>query len=226
MNLLVEDSIIQTQFLIVDQSNIAKCEYYMDQFFRLRKQIYIDEKGWQLTNYDGREIDQFDNADATYLLGLRGEQVVSGSRFTWANRPNLTFDVFGHFFDTAEKSRPSNWIDWTRAFVRPDLRDRKSHREFDALCTAVMQYCFQIDAARMGGIQELYFLGVWKRLGWSVFEENFVESIDGVDCKIAYIQVDETSLDNAALRLGGALPTLHRNPTLPCSTTPLISQTG
>ena len=50
------------------------------QFFRLRKQVFIDEMEWDLNEYDGMEIDQYDQETAEYILQVKNGVCVGGCR--------------------------------------------------------------------------------------------------------------------------------------------------
>lgn len=46
--------------------------------FRLRKALFIDERGWKLDGRSGTETDQFDSSDATYCSLMVTGRVVGG----------------------------------------------------------------------------------------------------------------------------------------------------
>ena len=50
------------------------------QFFRLRKKVFMDELEWGLNEYDGMEIDQYDQETAEYILQVKDGICVGGCR--------------------------------------------------------------------------------------------------------------------------------------------------
>lgn len=62
--------------------------------FRLRKALFIDERGWKLTCRSGAEIDQFDSPHATYCALMVAGQVVGGFRAIRCDRPYLGVTLF------------------------------------------------------------------------------------------------------------------------------------
>lgn len=50
------------------------------QFFRLRKEVFIDDLQWDLNEYDGMEIDQYDQETAEYILQLKDGKCIGGCR--------------------------------------------------------------------------------------------------------------------------------------------------
>jgi acyl-homoserine lactone synthase len=82
---------------LVDVSNrhLPKYEQLLEASYRVRHEQYVKGRGWKaLDRPDGREIDQFDNADATYLLWADGTEVLGGARFVPTNKPHLMSVVF------------------------------------------------------------------------------------------------------------------------------------
>jgi acyl-homoserine lactone synthase len=66
----------------------------MEQAFRLRHQVFVEEMGWtELTKPDGREIDQFDNKHAVHMLYIEQGQVFGYQRLLPSTRPHLLSEV-------------------------------------------------------------------------------------------------------------------------------------
>src|SRR5437899_11521063 len=84
---------------VITASNRHLYEDAMEQSYRLRYRIYIEELNWRgLTRRDdGREIDQFDTSDAVHLLYLEKDRVLGGTRLFPTTEPHLLSEVFAHF---------------------------------------------------------------------------------------------------------------------------------
>ena len=98
---------------IVGATNCHAYRDELDQYFRLRHRIYVGERGWHaLERADGLEIDAFDTAEATHLLGITDAGVVvAGSRLVPSVKPHL----MGEVFPTAVRGRASGIgaaVDW------------------------------------------------------------------------------------------------------------------
>ena len=66
----------------------------MEQAYRLRHQVFVEEMGWHnLAKPDGREIDQFDNKHAVHMLDIEHGEVLGYERLLPTPRPNLLSDV-------------------------------------------------------------------------------------------------------------------------------------
>jgi|SRR5579872_2210361 acyl-homoserine lactone synthase len=94
----------------------------LEQAFRLRHSVFVEERGWELLRRpDGREIDQFDDADAVHELALHEGVVVGYHRMRPTTEPHLLADVHRHLCERPYPRSPLVW-EWTRYCVRRDRR--------------------------------------------------------------------------------------------------------
>lgn len=96
----------------------------MDQAFRLRHRVFVDEKGWgELRREDGQETDQFDDEHAVHMLFIVDGKVIGYQRMLPSTRPHLLSEVL---FDLCEGKRPigANIWEWTRYCVEVGHRER------------------------------------------------------------------------------------------------------
>lgn len=109
---------------IVTAENIGSYASAMEQAYRLRHNVFVDEMGWEdLRRPDGREIDQFDDGRALHMLYLEGERLVGYQRMLPSTRPHLLTEVLPHLCDGDFPRGPHIW-EWTRYCVTPEHRDR------------------------------------------------------------------------------------------------------
>lgn len=94
---------------IVSPENRKLFHQDLDDYFRLRKKILIDQLGWDLKSNDGKETDQFDHDQAHYLLykPLKTSTVAGGVRLTPSIAPNLTLGIFSNLIDPQKRFLPS-----------------------------------------------------------------------------------------------------------------------
>jgi acyl-homoserine lactone synthase len=96
----------------------------MEQAYRLRHHVFVNEMGWQnLAKPDGREIDQFDNKHAVHMLYKEGGKVLGYQRFLPSTRPHLLSEVMP---DSCEVERPAGAHIWecTRFCVDRSRREK------------------------------------------------------------------------------------------------------
>lgn len=142
----------------------------MEQHFRLRHRIFVDELGWAaLRKPDAREIDQFDTEHSIYLLGIEpGHGVVAGTRLGPSLLPHLLSDVFPHAAAHKGVPRAPDIYDWTRIFVAPSRRSEvRPCRSAGTIKTAVLEYCLANGIRQVTGLGEPYWIPALYKLGWN-----------------------------------------------------------
>lgn len=86
--------------LIIDGLNRDKYAAVLDDMFRLRKRVFHDRLGWDVTVENGMEIDDFDALDPAYVLSLDDEgHVVACARALQTTGPHMLADVFSAILD-------------------------------------------------------------------------------------------------------------------------------
>jgi acyl-homoserine lactone synthase len=96
----------------------------MEQAYRLRHRVFVDEMKWtDLTKHDGREIDQFDNGHAVHMLYVDDGKVHGYQRMLPSTRPHLLSDVMSQLCEDDRPVGPHIW-EWTRYCVEPAHRER------------------------------------------------------------------------------------------------------
>jgi acyl-homoserine lactone synthase len=94
----------------------------MEQAYRLRHQVLVEEMGWHnLAKPDGREIDQFDNKHAVHMLHIEHREVLGYQRLLPSTRPHLLSDIMP---ELCEVERPIGADIWeiSRHCVSPGQR--------------------------------------------------------------------------------------------------------
>jgi len=109
---------------IITTENIHVYRTEMDEAYRLRHDVFVEEKGWRdLAQPDQREIDQFDNEHALHMICRQNGKVVGYQRMLPTTKPHLLSSVLA---DLCEVERPVGdhiW-EWTRYCVAKPHRER------------------------------------------------------------------------------------------------------
>lgn len=109
---------------IVSPDNQYLYEDEMEQAYRLRHRVFVEEKKWtDLAKPDGREIDQFDNEHAVHMLYIEEDRVLGYQRMLPSTRPHLLSDVLSHLCEDVPPVGEHIW-EWTRYCVEPAHRER------------------------------------------------------------------------------------------------------
>lgn len=106
----------------IDQTNRHEMTALLDECYRLRHDIFVDEMKWEdLRRPDGREIDQFDLPEAVEFAYLLDGRLVAYSRLLPTTGPHLLADVFPYLCDGESPRGPDIW-EWSRYAIRKDVR--------------------------------------------------------------------------------------------------------
>lgn len=193
------------QFHFITRHNEHLFQPELDLFFQARHVVYAEELGWVKAMPDRREFDQFDTASAAYLVVMDEESFVAGSRLIPTHLPHLLSEVFPHSCDLRPMVRDPSVAEWTRGFIVAERRDRNSVRILAGACAAVMEYCLLNGFRQVGGIQDMKWIALWRKMGWSIRVHGRPIDIDGNPwCPIYFDVTEEAMLNARALaRIGG-----------------------
>ncbi|MER8578485.1 acyl-homoserine-lactone synthase [Mesorhizobium sp. M0220] len=109
---------------IVTNENVDFYRAEMQQAFRLRHRVFVQEKGWSgLEREDGQEIDRFDDDHAVHMLYILENQVIGYQRMLPSTRPHLLSDVLPFLCEGERPVGPNIW-EWTRYCVEASHRER------------------------------------------------------------------------------------------------------
>lgn len=142
----------------------------LEEMFQLRHRFYVEEHGWSgLTSRDGKETDEFDNADAVYLLNLDPFAKVTASvRLNPTTGPTLLHK----FSDYAAEPLPRDTSVWdvSRWMAKPEHRRGDSKRWRNdrqrELMVAIHEFCVSRGATRIITLSELRLAERAAAYGW------------------------------------------------------------
>jgi acyl-homoserine lactone synthase len=151
---------------IISFANRHLYEDVLEEHFRLRHDIFVEERRWEtLRKPDRREIDSFDNEDTIYLLALEGRRVVGGHRLYPTTKPSMMSEIFPHLADVRGcPSDPLIW-EWSRYFI---IRDRRDGNLNLRLMAAVQEFCLAEGIAKISAIMETWWLPRFQEAGFKV----------------------------------------------------------
>lgn len=120
---------------MITKYNSQQYQSELEQMFRLRYKIFIEEKGWELPfAKDGIEKDQYDHEDTIYLLSFDNNRNILGSiRLTPTTSQNMLQDIFPHL---VEREIPAGRPVWetSRGFTFP----KKEHEILNPITSALL----------------------------------------------------------------------------------------
>jgi acyl-homoserine lactone synthase len=109
---------------IVTAENLHLFHDQMEQAFRLRHAVFVEEMKWEdLRKPDGRETDQFDDDRALHMLYVQEAQVLGYQRLLPTIRPHLLSEIMPDLCEGTRPVGPNIW-EWTRYCVSRPHRER------------------------------------------------------------------------------------------------------
>jgi acyl-homoserine lactone synthase len=183
---------------VVTAENRSLYEPQVEESFLIRHKIYVEERGWRdLERPDRREVDQFDNDDAIYLLALdeRTRRVVGGSRLIPTLKPHLMSDVFPQLASVRQLPRSRDIYEWTRFYVISERRE--PHAISDVACTimcGVQEYCLANGVAHLSIVTEPFWIPRFARLGWNPMPLGLPTNWQGMDVVGITVDITESAL--------------------------------
>jgi acyl-homoserine lactone synthase len=199
---------------VISAVNRHLYEDVIEQHFRVRHQIFVEERKWEaLRRPDGREIDAYDNDDAVYLLALEDRRVLGGSRLYPTTLPTMISEVFPHL--AAVRGCPAGPLvwEWSRFFVTRERRDGTFNLQ---LMAAAQEFCLDQGIERLCLVMETWWLPRFHDIGFVVTPLGLPALVDNSWTMAATIEVREESLDIVRDRIGMRNVIRQDGPRLDC----------
>ncbi|WP_413414385.1 acyl-homoserine-lactone synthase [Sphingomonas sp. Sphisp140] len=135
--------------------------------FEARKRVFVDLLGWDLPVLaDKYEVDQYDDAHASYLiLADQAQRHLASARLLPTTRPHLLGEHYAELCDQAPPSGAGTW-EITRFCLDRSLRATERRRWRDALVTALASYALTHSITCYIGVAEQSWLEQILKFGW------------------------------------------------------------
>lgn len=155
---------------VVTSANATLYRDALTEMHALRKQHFVDERGWKLVVIDGGEYDRYDDTRAVYFLALSSEGNVEVSiRARPTDDRCLLTDLFPHMIGPKEEplNAPRVW-ELTRYFADGAARGKSGKKRRAELRLAVLEYVRRQGAHKLVSMTDTYLLPPLLRSGWTV----------------------------------------------------------
>lgn len=197
---------------VVSASNRKLYERQVEESFQIRHRVYVTERGWHdLDRGDKREVDQFDNDDAIYLLALDEptRRVLGGSRLVPSLKPHLMSEVFPQLASARPLPRAPDVFEWTRFFVIPARRE--PHAISTVSCTimcGVQEYCLERGIRQLSIVTEMFWISRFLELEWNPKPLGFPIRWQEMDVVGITVDISEQALETTRAVRGFTFPVL------------------
>jgi N-acyl-L-homoserine lactone synthetase len=159
--------------------------------FAARKSVFVDLLGWNVPVLDGRyEIDQFDDAHATYLvLADHDGEHLGSARLLPTTRPHILDALYPDLCDDAPPSGPGIF-EITRFCLDRRLRARERRVVRDTLVTALVDHALDHGITTYSAIAEMGWFQQILAFGWRCRPLGLPQVADG--SMLAALRIDVT----------------------------------
>ena len=158
---------------VVTRFNAHLFEDELDQMFRLRHRVLVEGLKWEgVKSYDGKEIDQFDNEDAIYVLAIEtgSEKVAACSRFIHSMKPNLSSEIYPDLFYDGVVPRDFDIYDATRLVVDSTLDTDRIYSKM--IMAATPELAFHLGLKDITGVAQLNVFNYCSGFGMPLFQHG------------------------------------------------------
>jgi acyl-homoserine lactone synthase len=173
--------------------------------FAARKSVFVDLLGWDVPVIDGRyEVDQFDTADATYLvLTDPGGEHLASARLLPTLRPHL-LDSFYPMLCEDGPPRGPDTAEITRFCLDRGLDARQRRAARDALVCGLVEHALSVGLRVYSAIAEFAWFQQILAFGWHCRPLGLPMAIDGR--LLAALRIDIDANTPALLAAAGIVP--------------------
>jgi acyl-homoserine lactone synthase len=173
----------------------------LEDYFRLRHQIYVVERKWAaLDRADRREIDQFDTDETVYLLGLEGRSIIAGMRLVPTMMPTLLSELFPKLSLNGPVRRPDVY-ELSRIFVIPRRRGEHAGPRAEAVIqAAAMEYGLSTGLSAFTIVFESWWLPRLLDQGWVARPLGLPVDIDSMATMAVIVDINERAWTNICAR--------------------------
>jgi acyl-homoserine lactone synthase len=189
-----------TSVHVVTNENKAAYAGILDEYFRLRHEVFVGERGWRdLERPDARDVDAYDNDRATYLIAIDHGHVIGGLRLYPTLLPHMISETFAHLVRGRTVLTGPTILECTRYFI---VRERRMGRTDCRLLAAFQQFCLEEGVSEVTAVVEMWWLPRWQQAGFKIRPLGLPTMVAGQPCIAAAIQVSDESLRHVS-RLAG-----------------------
>jgi acyl-homoserine lactone synthase len=177
---------------VIDNSNAHLFPRTMDQLFRVRHAVFVEEKGWRQFEREGIfEKDQYDTSDAIYVVALdEGGDAIGCFRLYPTVLPHMISEVFPTLVD-GEVLRRGDVLELTRFHLS---KPRRHAGEYLELLTAIPEIGLELGLSGFTAIVRTLRVPVMQAAGLSIMPTGLPVAIDGESHVSVLFEVSERCL--------------------------------
>lgn len=185
---------------VVTKENRHLYSRRLNEMFRMRYEIFVEECGWTLPCEGPLEIDQFDTDEAIYFLYFHEDDEIAASfRILPTTGRHMMTEIFPHLCSEAPPVGKRIY-EGTRAAVR--RKHRRAGIVWQSMMAGIYEYCLLCDIDRLTGVFDLALFLDRIKNGVDFRPLGPPTEVDGEMCVALYRPVTVEGLQAIRLQLG------------------------
>jgi acyl-homoserine lactone synthase len=176
----------------------------LDEMYRMRHRVFVDGMKWEdLRKPDGREIDQFDNEDAIYLLLKDEDRVLGGHRLLPTVKPHLFSELFNDMCDVKGVRTGARIYELNRTCVdKSVLAGDRERWGLRMIMAGLFEFCVRAGVEQLTLLTPLNTLYRCLLMGVEVKPLGTPRDIDGIPQAAVAFVTNQATLDNVRQAFG------------------------
>jgi len=182
----------------------------MDQHFRLRRKIFVDENGWSQFDVDGKyEKDAYDTPDSIYAVAIGPhEDVIGGFRLYPSTLPHMISETFANLIDGSLIHRP-DVMELSRFHLAPEYRNSKA--DYLEAFAAMQEIGLELGLSAYTCVTKTARLHMFNMVGVTAEPLGMPADIEGESSTAVLIRVNDDCLSAINRNRGDSASVLEHN---------------
>lgn len=172
----------------------------LDRMHRLRDKVFRSRLSWNVRCLDGREYDEFDRVDPTYLVARTSRGALAGCvRMLPANGPTMLGTVFPHLLHGRHLPAHVGMVESSRFCVDTDIEEGRGdghfHRATMTMFAGIIEWCLINGYSELATATDIRLERILRRTGWSLRRLGHPTLINETRSIAGILPIDRSTFD-------------------------------
>jgi N-acyl-L-homoserine lactone synthetase len=171
----------------------------LDDMHRLRSEIFGTRLSWDVTIREGRECDEFDGFQPTYIIAVGSSRVIGCARLLPATGPTMLERTFPELLDSGTLNAHSAMIESSRFCVDTTVRERRGegalHTVTLMMFAGIIEWCLVHGYREIATATDVRFERILARAGWPMRRLGTPKMINETNSVAGLLSADLASFE-------------------------------
>lgn len=186
--------------IAVSSNTNSNSTVLLDSMHRLRARVFAERMKWDVVVKDGREADEFDSCQPTYVLALSEKNQVAGcARLLPATGPTLLSVLFPELIESGEFKAHAAMIESSRFCVDTSIETGRAGQALhDATWTmfaAIIEWSMANGYRELVTVTDVRIERILRRAGWPMARIGEPKPIGDTTAVVGVLPTDEVSFE-------------------------------